>query len=421
MESHLSRESITLESSEMASAESLTKQSIIENHEQFFALVLAPLTFAALAILYLLLNIHWFGTEISADSYYDLNTYYRYIRLIRDDQLPYIDFKIEYPVFFGLVLVVLSAIPFQSFVEFSYLYWGFCYSIYCFTVLVLYNTGTLLGVERLVEKLFLFVVFSPTYISLLLIRYDILPLLAVATAFNFFVRYQNSGLERHLLLSLLFCSIGLNIKWFPIFLLPFVFVVDFNRRKVISRLVFAILPSILLNGPFMVLGLETWVQSYLVHFNRIPNTDSFYFPVSLVTGSVFQTLTTLLFILFVLLSGLLVIVSYKRQFSKPRELLWAYIVVTVLFLLLNKVFSPQFLLWVFPLLIFLPWQRFFLLIPLIDVINIFTILFLTNYQVLFPLTILRHVLLFLFLVLLVRSFKNNLKEVQFPDNNSLRQ
>jgi hypothetical protein len=359
--------------------------------------------FIFLVLLKIAINSSIFGREISVDNYYDLNVYYKYISLIKTGSIPYTDFTVEYPVLFGVFLFFLSFIPYNQFLDFVIIYTLISFILFILTQVVIFEIQKNMKLNELYSiKLIIIWNISLTSISLLVVRYEIIPILLICCVIYFFQRYKKTSNENFMYLAVIFTIIGFNFKWFPIFLLPILILESKNIKIQFKRLSISILTILLVNLPFLVLNFQGWLDSYLFHFNRSPNTDSFHHLLFQIFGTSYDNLQILLVLLGIII-GLITIFMVRKVEIDLDVLLSSYVFFCLLFFVLNKVFSPQFLLWILPVFIFLEWNRIFLLIPILDFFNI--MIFRTNiiYEIFVANIVIRQIILVIFLIYIARK------------------
>ena len=135
----------------------------------------------------------------------------------------------------------------------------------------------------------------------------------------------------------LFLSFGFNAKLFPIIILPII-LLKVNFKQGIKILAIFLLASFILNIYFVINSFDVWKSTYLFHSLREPNIDSIW----ALTHLDIKTINFLAISLF-LLSYLVLIFAHKKY-----DFISLSFMSLLLFLLFNKVFSPQYLLWLLP-------------------------------------------------------------------------
>ncbi|MDV3123428.1 glycosyltransferase family 87 protein [Mycobacterium sp. 21AC1] len=174
-------------------------------------------------------------------------------------------------------------------------------------------------------------------------------------------------------------GVGVAIKLYPLLLLvPLVLLaVRTGRLREVGRtVVAAVLTWVVVNLPIMVLFPRGWSEFFRLNTRRGDDMDSLYNVVKSFTGwrgfdpdlgfwqppTVLNSVTAALFVACCIVIGYIALTAAKR----PRVAQLAFLVVAA-FLLTNKVWSPQFSLWLVPLAVLaLPHRRILLAWMTID-------------------------------------------------------
>lgn len=229
-------------------------------------------------------------------------------------------------------------------------------------------------------------------------------------------------LKNRKILGALIATLGFWTKFFPVFsLLPFGFEFIRSRRfgdfvKIIS--VFGAI-SVLINFPFYFTSPQGWGVFFNFSSHRPPNLDSlwsgFYVATDRIFGPSFyykkyyDLIVNWLYLgLFTLGAGFYYLKKIKKDLTVSPVVEVAFFI--SLFLLTSKVYSPQYNLWLLPLLIILNVNfRFLMIFEIANLVVIWAVfqylqeVYLSGHQVLsFPLykvififVLLRHLFLFL--------------------------
>ena len=204
-------------------------------------------------------------------------------------------------------------------------------------------------------------IFAPAVISSLYINWDLWGIVAMVLAFHF-LGPNFTGKERFDLAGLFF-GLSIAIKFFPVFLLPALALYFFLRyrrdgkdRAFIPFFAFALATWIVLNLPTAISHFEGWSRFYTFNQERGIDLGSIWYSIQLTFDYSFTHLNLVIALLALLLLSftykpLLQLVSMK---SDPFEtmVLFSFLSLALLFSF-NKVYSPQYVLWLTPLAIFL--------------------------------------------------------------------
>ncbi|MGD7705413.1 glycosyltransferase family 87 protein [Microlunatus sp. Y2014] len=191
----------------------------------------------------------------------------------------------------------------------------------------------------------LMVAASPAVILTGLINWDMWPMALTALGCLFWAR-------RMPVLAGVLLGLACAAKLYPLLLLGPLFLLCLRaaRMEAFARTVSAFLVSwAAVNLPVMLLAPQQWMVFWTFNSDRDGELGSIWYVYELITGNEFPALNTvnaLLLILGCAAIGVLIMVAPRR----PRFGQVAYLVVFV-FLVLNKVYSPQYVLWLLPLMV----------------------------------------------------------------------
>jgi uncharacterized membrane protein len=185
---------------------------------------------------------------------------------------------------------------------------------------------------------------APVVIAAGMINWDLLAVACVAGTFWAWAR------GRPLLAGVLI-GIGTATKLYPLFLLGALLVVCLRRRALpafLRALLGAVAAWLALNVPVMLVNLEGWASFWSFNSERGPDLGSLWlvashhgYPASAHTINVVSWL-------FFGGACLMVLVLGLRSRHVPRVAQLAFLIV-MSFLLVNKVYSPQYVLWLLPI------------------------------------------------------------------------
>ena len=242
-------------------------------------------------------------------------------------KIPYLERPIEYPIITGFFIYLMWYFG-KSLIGYVTLTWIFLTLCAVITILILYKLVNLLKIDK--KRLFWFYAFAPSLIIFGIYNWDLIAIMFMVLAIFFF--YKNKYV-----LSAIFLSLGFNAKLFPILLLP-VMLLKTNFKQGIKIALIFLITFLILNVFFIVKSFDLWKITYIFHSVREPNIDSIWSLTRLDTNTI-NMLSMLLF-----LSSYLILILHQKKYNF-LTLSFASI---LLFLLFNKIFSPQYLLWLLP-------------------------------------------------------------------------
>lgn len=205
---------------------------------------------------------------------------------------------------------------------------------------------TFFSTERdLYTRLLIFFIFSPTMIHLALHNYDLPGIFFMLLSLDCFLRRKEA-------LSSIYLAVGTAIKLFPGLLLPLLLL---RRRERASTISVVFLSTWLaINVPAMIANFRSWVYPYLWQAHRKPEPwDGLGYWSHAYLGGVGSLL---LFALFYLAALLLFHRTTRSsgQGDSPREFLMQAALLMGIFFMFNKIYSPQYMLWLLPFFVFVP-------------------------------------------------------------------
>jgi uncharacterized membrane protein len=275
----------------------------------------------------------WRGQEYTRLCYSDVVALYSVERLDRD-LLPYFEARNEYPVLTGFTMA-LAALPADS-----------SNSFFRWTALLL--AACALGVAALLERLVggraLLFALAPTLAAYAFMNWDLLAVLLATLGTLAYLRGRDAPAGALL-------GLGAAAKLFPALLvIPFALgrLRDGRRRQAMMLAATALGGWLVVNLPVAIIAPGRWSLFFRFNSGRPPDWDSLWFLaerhglVTLSTG----TVNLLAALTFVVVTALVWRAAWRRDPGFPAWTLGFPIIVA--FLLVGKVYSPQFSLWLLP-------------------------------------------------------------------------
>ena len=237
--------------------------------------------------------------------------------------LPYIRVPIEYPVVTGVFAWLTAWFPGVQgyFLANAVAEW-------------LLALGVLWLLYKLVPRHYYLFALSPLLLVYLMLNWDILGIFLMLLAYKLYTdeRWTASGAV---------FSLAVFAKLFPIFYLPFIAAKlwrDRSMQALRKMGVSCAAVSILINAPFMIFGFHNWQTFYSFNATR-GGKGLFIAAVDAVTLAI------------VLIALALLVRNVLRGGSVPRAAAFSF----AAFLMVNKVFSPQYMLWLLAFALVAEW------------------------------------------------------------------
>lgn len=185
---------------------------------------------------------------------------------------------------------------------------------------------------------------SPCVVLTGFINWDLFPVALTALGFLFWSRRQSA------LAGMMF-GLGMAAKLYPALLLgPLLLLcLRAGRMREFGKLMIGFVIAWLVpNLPVMILAPRSWLEFWTFNSDRAGDLGSIWYVLSLAGHPVddLNLINTLLLLLLCAAIGALILLARRR----PRFGQVAYLVIAA-FLITNKVYSPQYVLWLLPLMI----------------------------------------------------------------------
>lgn len=268
-------------------------------------------------------------------------------------------FRMEYPVgIFAFVKFsyVLTGLIFSR--QFNYFQFmlvnSFLLSLFAFGTLwlILSMISTLFPEERSIHiRLLWFFVFAPTMLHLALHNYDFPAIFFMFLSIYYYFREDE-------VFSSVYLSLGAAIKLFPALLLPLMLLKRWKSAKVIIPVFISV--WLAMNIPAMVVNFRDWIFPYLWQAERTPPPcESLGYWSHMYLGK----MGSLLLFVVVYLVALIIFHRGGKKDStgdSPREFLMQAACLLGIFFVFNKIYSPQYMLWLLPFFVFAPGIPIFL-------------------------------------------------------------
>ena len=259
---------------------------------------------------------------------------------------PYVDHPVEYPVLIGAQMWIAAGLV-RAFVFVR----GAWPTAFFHTTVLLSAPLYALAAYRLYRMgvtpvRLLWAIAAPSFIVYAFMNWDAAAVALAVLA----VEFHRRDRER---LAGVFAGLGAAAKLFPGFLVPIVVIARLrqgNRRAAVEHAGAAAAAWLLVNVPVAVRAPEGWSQFLRLNRERPADWDSLWFFVQHVRGTSFDVPWLNLVTAGLFVGGSAVIIALGQRRLAPSEQWRLLLPVLCWFLLTNKVYSPQFSIWLLPLM-----------------------------------------------------------------------
>ena len=292
--------------------------------------------------------------------------YFDYASLIRQGQVPYADFKVEYPplalLFFILPRLVSSALP-----AFTFFYKAEVFLALLIGLFLIYRFARRMG-KAPWKTMLVYVLCIVAIGPILAEQFDIFPAILTLGSLYAFTAGKNK-------MAWALLALGALTKIYPLFLAPVYLVIAVRNRQYRTAgagILTAVLIGAVFAVPFVIMGsdsiksladyhlqrgiqIESTYSSFLLMGDKLgldPVKTVFNFGSWNLVGRAAEVLSTLSG--YLLMASLLIVYWFIYRRTKPGKSqstrIGAYsLLVICLVLITSKVLSPQYLVWLIPL------------------------------------------------------------------------
>ncbi|MEY4322460.1 MAG: hypothetical protein RL410_241, partial [Actinomycetota bacterium] len=278
--------------------------------------------------------------------YSDIGALY-YWRGLIDGVIPYVqmggDNYVEYPVLIGILMWITSIVT----------HWiqGNSVDVSVFVLLTWVSSGIfIIAAINLMSKLrshnanaAWWFALSPAVLLTLGINWDAIAVLLMLLALW-------AWQEQRLVMTGVAIGLGAAAKLFPALILVVLVIVVWNSRefkKLIPVLIATVTSWLLVNVPFMILNFEGWFHFYDFSRKRGIDFGSIYLGIAYAQGAWTSTELANLVSAVTLVASVIVVWFFRDRLTIYSMLF----ILAAVFCLSNKVYSPQYWLWLSPLVI----------------------------------------------------------------------
>ena len=284
----------------------------------------------------------WISPNVYQHGCYSDITALYHSRGLSEDIWPYSSGKnsLEYPVLSGLGMWLLSLVVRNGATGLNQFYFVNILTIFLALFALIFFLNKF---ERKNSYLF---ALSPAVISALFINWDIWALLPMVISLYLLKEKKYSA-------SAAILSMSIFLKFFPVILLiPMVFTLKDDKKSRNQFLKSFVLTSAVINVPFLLSSIQGWLKFYIFNYHRGVDYGSIWYLIALKGTWISQ----LNWIVTPLVISLTLIIYWRYR----QELMGSIFLASVVFFTFNKVYSPQYVLWLAVIaLLFFPKTKFF--------------------------------------------------------------
>jgi hypothetical protein len=310
---------------------------------------LAVLIFISVFIYYIVFTLSFFSSYELRRS--DVKIFYDYVSLVLAGKVPYYHFGVEYPQFFFIpaLLAALPTLLVQNFTVYSWTFQALMYIFDIATLVCVYLIALrLFGQPRaflcglLCSTAFSAIFFIP-------LTYDIFPTFLVMLSLLLLI-YGNECA------AYLSATAGALAKWFPVFCLPFFFIYSLKSKQSLRPAYRGILFSLVLVAvsivPLYLLNPAVFLGTYSTQLNRDPDPHSIIYYLDIVSGSLFNLQPFSGYSFLLLLAGECALIFWYYQYLNEKQVTLCISVFLGIFffMLINKIGTPTYIVWITPFL-----------------------------------------------------------------------
>ncbi len=179
-------------------------------------------------------------------------------------------------------------------------------------------------------------IFAPTMLVFVTSNWDILAIALIAAALYFLHKDKFYW-------GVFFLALGFSAKFYPILYFPILLLKRRRWQEWAGIIGILVATTAALNGFFMYYHFDTWSYFYTLNTFRDTNPDSIWTVIRYFLYP--MEVSTVNWLSLVLFSGSYLYLIWRYRQESLGKL---FLIATLLFMLFNKIFSPQYLLWLLP-------------------------------------------------------------------------
>lgn len=247
--------------------------------------------------------------------------------------------SVEYPVITGLImwgtsyLVTDQTNPYRNYFDIN------------IALLALLFVGMVITIYKINPEFAYLLPLAPAVIASLFINWDLWAVLAAVATLYYFKRERYD-------LSALFLGIAIATKFFPIvFLFPIalLFVKLGKLKDFLKYFLLTFTTWLIVNLPIALTNYQGWSRFYKLNFTREADWGSIWYGITALGGKVASLNYLSILISLILLMGLAIFyIDISESRTHFQNLTLMIFLTMAAFTSVNKVYSPQYILWLTP-------------------------------------------------------------------------
>ncbi len=282
---------------------------------------------------------------------FDVSIYFQYAMQILGGDIPYVDFSLEYPQL--SLIVILVPLVFTTLTQdpatYLIVHQVFMSVFDILTTLLVYLIALKISNQRcaFISGVLSATAFSSAYF--VLTKYDAFPtFLLMLSLFLFIYRKETGGY--------LSATAGFLAKWFPGLAVPYFVLHEHmngrSSRSIGRNIIISATLFLIITLPFAILSSSGFLATYTAHTGRGALAHSFCYYIDFLLENIlgFSFFAQASLFLMVLAQALLLGYYYSTKNTSAEHLCAFLFFSTFTFIILNNVFSPQYILWITPFL-----------------------------------------------------------------------
>lgn len=280
---------------------------------------------------------------------FDISVYLGYALNTYQGQIPYVDFSIEYPqlALVPILIPLIFAIITQNLNTYLHVYQIFMTILDMLTTLLVYFIALKFYSQKraFLSGILYATSFSSAYFAIT--KFDAFPTFLLMLSLFFFIYKKETA-------GYIWGAMAFLAKWFPVFAIPYYLIFDYQNNKPLSYIAkkaavsFAVVIAVML--PFFAYNPSMFIETYKLQIGREPLAHSFIYYINYISSHVSHfSLPANAATLLMLIGQIILLYKYYKLNSKSYKSVSIFIFSSIfLFVILNQVFSPQYILWITP-------------------------------------------------------------------------